>query len=171
MREIPGYLGYYATEDGNIISFRSGYPRELTKQIHKNYYHVFVRKGFGRKTQVKMPVHQLVLMAYKGVKPDPIMLTRHLNGNCLDNCPDNLEWGTVKENVQDSIRHGTAACLRLGEQHPCSKLREQDIRDIKAALAKGINQYIIAKQYNISQRHVSDIKLEKTWKHLATQGV
>lgn len=108
MKEIPGFPGYYATINGEIISMRCDSPRVIAKQIHKGYYHVFVKRGMGRRTKVKMPVHQLVLMAHEGLKPDPLSQCRHLNGNCLDNKFNNLKWGTAKENAQDSIRHGTA---------------------------------------------------------------
>ncbi len=172
MREIPGYPGYYATKDGEIISVRGGACRTLAKQNHRGYYHVFVKHGIGRKTKVKMPVHQLVLMAYIGPKPFTEAVTRHLNGNCFDNHVNNLKWGTVKENVQDSLRHGTAACLRYGELHSCSKLREDDVLAIRAAVLSGAKQIDIAKQYGITQRHVSDIKLGRTWRYLwGTQGV
>lgn len=171
MREIPGYPGYYVTEDGDVFSMRSVECRPLVKQLHKGYYHVFVKHGFGRKTKVKMPVHQLVLMAYVGPKPFAEAVTRHLNGNCLDNHISNLMWGTVKENVQDSLKHKTAACIRLGELHPCSKLKKEDVLAIRTAVFNGTRQIDIAKQYAISSKHVSDIKLGRTWKHLwGTQG-
>lgn len=166
MKEIPQFPGYYATTDGEIISMRSGIPRQLVKQIHKGYYHVFVRRGLGRKTQVKIPVHQLVLTAYKGNKPGDGYVSRHLDGDCFNNRPYNLEWGTVSENVQDSIRHGTAACLKCGDEHPAAKLKENDVLQIIDLLNQGLKQSFIAGMYGISQRHVSDIKLGKTWKQI-----
>lgn len=166
MKEIPGFPGYYATVDGEIISMRSIRPRLLVRQILKGYYHVFVRRGLGRKTKVKMPVHQLVLMAYKGPKPHPALECRHLDGNRFHNYPDNLEWGTHTENMQDSIKHGTAVCLRLGESHNRSKLTQHEVKRIYFEVNQGVPQAIIASRYGISQHHVSDIKLQKTWKHL-----
>ena len=52
-------------------------------------------------------VHQIMSYTYYGEKPEPNMLIRHLNGNSLDNRKCNLKYGTYKENVQDSIKHGT----------------------------------------------------------------
>jgi hypothetical protein len=34
------------------------------------------------------------------------MQCRHLDGNPSNNRPDNLRWGTAKENAADMIRHG-----------------------------------------------------------------
>jgi hypothetical protein len=166
MKKIPGYEGYYATEDGQIISVRTGIERALSQKIHKGYLHVFIRKGIGRHTKVKIPVHQLVLMAFKGEKASPELVCRHLNGNPLINIPSNLEWGTSKENAMDSIRHGTAVCLRHGEENNASKLTKQQVIDIEHAIKSGALETTIAKQYGISQRHVSDIKLHRTWKFL-----
>jgi hypothetical protein len=166
MKNIPGYDGYYATDEGQIISTRSGQARILSQRIHKGYLHVQIRKGIGRSTKIKTPVHQLILLAFKGNKLSPELMCRHLNGKATDNRPDNLEWGTAKENQLDAISHGTAVCLRLGERHPASKLLEQDVYNIINLLNQGYRQVDIATIYGITQRHVSDIKLGRTWKHL-----
>jgi hypothetical protein len=162
MREIPGYPGYYATEEGEIISTRVTPHRILAKQIHKDYLHVFLRSGTGRCTTHKVPVHRLILMAYEGDKPSLESQCRHLNGNRFDNRPSNLTWGTQLENLQDSIKHGTAICLRRGEAHPRAVLSDDDVKEIESLLSQGIKQSIIAEKYSISQRHVSSIKLKQT---------
>ena len=165
MKEIPGYSGYYADENGEIISYRSGQPRVLSKRMHNGYYRVNLktdRKRGSAKHHVKY-VHTLVLNAYDGPKPDDYVC-RHLNGNPLDNRPENLRWGTVQENTQDSIRHGTAACLRHGERANGTKLRLEDIHTIRRMYAEGHLQKEIAGVFSISQHHVSDIVNRKTWR-------
>lgn len=166
MKDIPGYKGYYATEEGSIISFRSGEPRILSEQIHKGYYRVQMRVDSIKGKWIKAQVHQLVLITFKGDKRSIGLMCRHLNGNPLDNRIDNLEWGTAQENHDDSVRHGTAVCLRLGDEHPHSKLNESDVLKIVSLLKQGVKQVEIAKMFRITQRHVSDIKLHQTWKHL-----
>lgn len=52
-------------------------------------------------------LHYLVVRAFHGTKPFPKAVTRHLDGNAQNNRPENLCWGTVRENVHDSIKHGT----------------------------------------------------------------
>jgi hypothetical protein len=51
-------------------------------------------------------IHRAVMLAFVGPLPDG-MVTRHLNGNPLDNRLANLEYGSPAENVQDAIGHGT----------------------------------------------------------------
>jgi len=166
MKEIPEYPGYLATENGIIYSIRSGTIIKLAQRKHKGYMHVSVKRDDDTGKRWKEPVHKLVLLAYSGERLSE-QVCRHLNGNPLDNRIENLKWGTVKENAQDSIRHGTAVCLRTGEQHIASKLKAVDIYDIRKQTLNGKKQSEIAKQYNISQRHVSDIIRNKTWKHLS----
>jgi hypothetical protein len=165
MKEIPGFPGYYATREGVIITIRTNPSKVLKQRLHKGYYHVFVKTGLGRSTKKKMPVHQLVLIAYKGPKQEG-QVGRHFNGNPLDNHADNLMWGTTADNVQDSIKHRTSACLRIGEQSNCSKLKEIEVREIKRLVDAGVYQSVLAKRFNVSQKHISDIKLGRTWRHV-----
>lgn len=166
MKLIPGYPEYFASEQGEIYSGRQGELRKIATRPHKGYLHVNIKTGYGRHTQKKEPVHKLVLLAFHGHKPNEDMVCRHLNGNPTDNQPMNLKWGTTTENVQDSIRHGTAVCLRLGEEHPASKLSVGQILFIHNESNKGVRQKTLADMFGIDQKHVSNIKLKRTWKHL-----
>lgn len=67
-------------------------------------------------------VHALVLAAFVGPRP-PGMVTRHLNGNKVDNRPENLAYGTHSENQLDNVRLGTDAQARkthCPQGHPYS---------------------------------------------------
>ncbi|ADL50541.1 HNH endonuclease [Clostridium cellulovorans] len=166
MKAIPGYHGYYATEDAQIISIRSGTERILSQRMHKGYLHVQIRKGIGRDTKVKVPVHQLVLATFKGQRKSNELVCRHLNGNPLDNRIENLEWGTVKDNCNDSIRHGTAACLRQGEKHPCSKIKNSTVVEIKHLINEGLSNRAIADMFSLKTYNINDIRAGKAWSHL-----
>jgi hypothetical protein len=166
LEPIPGFPQYLASDNGDIISIRERIPKTLKASMHKGYLHVNVKKGYGRSTQVKVPVHNLILLAFHGPKKLDNYECRHLDGNALNNTPDNLKWGTKLENTQDQIKHGTAVFLRKGEKHPCSKLTEIQVLKIKKDIISGEKQSSIATRYGIDQRHVSDIKNEITWKHL-----
>ena len=165
LKEIPGYPGFFAREDGEIISTRIGYARVLPKRMHNGYYRVNVRDGNRPSKHTPQPVHKLMLLAFVGERPDGYVC-RHLNGNALDNRISNLCWGTQRENIQDAIKHGTAVCLRHGEESICAKLTEADVLRIKELYAQGYKQKEIAELFPVTQRHISDIVNNKTWKHL-----
>lgn len=168
MRPLLNYPGYYATADGEIYSARSGALRKLSKRLHKGYFRVNVRDCCTPAREHAEPVHKLILEAFVGKRPTDLVC-RHLNGDPTDNRVANLCWGTPKENAQDSIRHGTATCLRVGEDHIAAKLTEADVLQIKKLYSEGLTQKQIAARYPVTQRHISDIVRGKTWRHLATR--
>lgn len=166
MREIPGFPGQYVTEDGKIYSDRSGELRLKPQRLDtKGYLRVNLRDGSCPVQDKQINVHTAVLLTFVGPKPNG-MECRHLNGNCLDNRLENLCWGTHEENMKDQIRHGTAACLRKGDEHIRSKLHSTDVYAIVELHRRGYLQKDIADAFFITQRHVSDIVNKKTWCHL-----
>lgn len=162
-KEIPQYPDYAADTDGNIYSYRDGTERKLSARLHRGYLHVTVKdRSVPAKTH-KEPVHKLVLNAFVGKRPDDYVC-RHLNGHATDNRLENLCWGTVQENMQDEIRHGTAVCLRHGERAIASKLSLDDVLKIRWLYRFGYKQCELAVWFHINQRHVSDIVRCRTWK-------
>lgn len=63
--------------------------------------------------QKRAHIHHLVCEAFHGPRPEGL-LALHRNGDKLDNRAENLYWGTSRQNMEDSIRHGTAA-IQPGE--------------------------------------------------------
>lgn len=161
MRPIPGYPGYVASGSGTILSSRHG--TALRVHLHKGYGHVRIYAQ-GRKRL--LPVHQLVLHAFKGPRPSSAHVARHLNGRATDNRASNLVWGTASDNACDSMRHGTAVCLRRGDESIRSRLSSWQVLEIERRARTGEPQARIAAEFGVTQVHVSYIKLHKTWCHL-----
>jgi hypothetical protein len=86
------------------------------------------------------------------------------NPSCVN--PDHLWRGTQAENMQDMSAKG---------RHSAGKLTEQDVRYIKAFLAAGAKQRVIAKNFGVSAMQISHINTGKRWGHVkvthAPQGV
>lgn len=81
-------------------------------------------------------VHQVVLDAFMGPRP-PKMVSRHLNGDSLDNRVANLAYGTQKENWADAVR---VNAITRGSDRTGHKLDEHQVAYIKAQLEAGANQ-------------------------------
>ena len=106
-KDIPNYEGYYQVSNkGNIKSLQfqcnltnKKYPREkilkqkIDKQKNKR---VSLWKDGKEKSWL---VHRLVGISFLG-NTDESMTINHKDGNRLNNNVSNLEWCTLKENIQ-----------------------------------------------------------------------
>lgn len=163
LKEIPQYPGFFASDTGEIYSKRSGNLHLLNKRIHKGYYRVNVRDNNHPCIDHVENVHKLVLNAFVGERPEGYVC-RHLNGNALDNHIENLCWGTPKENVADSVRHGTAAFLHFeGENHPRAKLSQIDVDAIRYLQARGKKRKDIAKFFDVDPSTIGAVMRGINW--------
>ena len=167
---IPGFPGYAAREDGQILSWRrpggdGGGIKDTSRVLkvsrtHRGYLRLIVYKD---RKPVNMYVHILILIAFHGQKPDG-MQSRHLNGDQLCNRPDNLCWGTKLENEHDRRRHGT---IPRGAKQHSAKLTDAKVIEIRRRLAAGEYGNRLATEYGISPSSMSAIRLRQTWTHLS----
>lgn len=108
-------------------------------------------------------LHTAVCEAAHGPKPNGEARVRHLNGDPLDNRPDNLRWGTQKENCQDTVRHGRST---RGQSNPQSVLTENDVHDIRRRCSRGGSQSKVGGDYNVCQGTISAIICGRSWQWL-----
>lgn len=145
-RDVPGFPLYQASDDGRVRCLRAAPPRVLVQLPIEGYPTVLVRMGKGRHTKKRVPVHRLVLLAFKGV-PSPGLVCRHVNGLKADNRPDNLEWGTNTENFLDAVLHGTAPCTKPRDEHPATKFTTATIDAMRAMRDRGASDKAIAARF------------------------
>lgn len=125
--------------------------------------------GHGRLSGRSGPAlaHVYVLNNTQGAKPSPKHEGCHRCGNGNLGCvnPRHLYWGTRSENMRDRKLHGVAVNppRMIGSQNPITKLSEDEVRQIKAALSAGVTGLQLAKKYNVSSSAVHNIKLGKAW--------
>ena len=102
--------------------------------------------------------HRLSLSHSLGRPIGNRLLVRHTcrNRNCLN--PAHLQEGTHKDNYADYIRDGTNA---KGEKVTISKLKEQQVKEIKASDKRHCE---LAKIYNVHYLTILNIKHGRTWK-------
>ena len=79
---------------------RSGaVSRANTSAQHTYLLAMVYRTGEDKSRQHPRKVHQLVCEAFHGPKPFPEAVVIHINEDAHDNRPENLRWGTQKENL------------------------------------------------------------------------
>lgn len=152
LKQIPGYQGYSACDDGRIFSHKSGKFLKPTPN-HKGYFRVQLSIAGKSTTHC---VHTLVLLTFVGARPAGCV-ARHRSGDKGDNALSNLVWGTAIENEADKLAHGTFIC---GEKHPKAILTDDEVAEIRMAKTLGgehWNSRLLAKKFGVKQDTIQKI--------------
>ena len=109
-------------------------------------------------------VHRIVLESFDGL-PEKHEECNHKNGIKIDNKLTNLEWVTRSQNILHKFRTLKYEAPN-GENNGRSKLKSNDILKIRKLCIQGSSQKDIAKQFHVHTTTISNIKNNKTWKHI-----
>ena len=116
-KDINGFSNYQISNYGRVKS-KSRYVNVGIKNVNKfykqekiinqyyngrGYMQVTIYNDIGKPKTIK--VHRLVARAFIENKNN-LPQVNHKDGNKLNNCIDNLEWITHKENIRHSYRTG-----------------------------------------------------------------
>lgn len=123
------------------------------------YLAVCVRNHAGQTSRV---VHQLMMTAFHGSKPEKTMCCHGIAGKFC-NLPSNLCYGTNSRNQLDRHRDGTAW---IGEKNPNNTVSTASVRKAFELRQKGLSLREIGLQCGITKSYVSAILRGKAWKHL-----
>lgn len=171
-KPVPGWP-YEASEDGQLRSARTG--SVLRPSVTAGGYQKCTFQF--NKTRREVRVHRAIAEAWIGHIPAGYVVN-HLDGNKLNNRPDNLEIVTPKENVAHAVRTGLAALgdrhwvrrhpelVRRGAEGTAAKLSEDDVLRIRAALAGRVSLNRLAAEFSVSKRTIARIRDRKIWAHL-----
>jgi transposase len=121
-----------------------------------------VRQGVKQKPIL---VHRLVALTFLGEPPTPDHDVNHLNGNRVDNRPDNLAWATRSENIEHAYKTGLH--LRyVGSKSSAAKLTEEQVSEILQRIAKREYRQTLADEFSISIKMIDEIVSGAHWKHV-----
>ena len=103
-RPVPDWEGLYEVSDfGRFRSVRTGHV--LAMHYNRGNYAVIGLCRNGK--QSPFAAHRLVLRAFKGEPLTNDLHVCHINGDRVDNRPENMYWGTPLDNAEDMRRHKT----------------------------------------------------------------
>lgn len=155
---VVGFPDYVAGVDGFVYRKRG---RELTRlsgvENSSGYLTVWLYADGVRKTSM---VHHVICRSFHGEPEIDDPQVRHMDGDRLNNAPENLQWGTRSDNMQDAIKDGSFA---KGSRHGGSKLDERAVREI---LEGECSVREASANWNVSPNTIRSIRKGKSWKHV-----
>lgn len=170
-KDITGFPGYQVSDHGQVRSFwkRTGWGKgTFLVSVAQRILHPGIVQGYlfvnlwkdGKPTNSK--IHRLVLTTFMGPCPSGLEGC-HNDGKRSNNFLLNLRWDTRKENMRDSVKHGTHNCLR----HYPAKLNAAQVIQIRKLYAtKGHTMRGLAKVFGVCQGTISTIVHRRKWKHV-----
>jgi len=120
-KPIIGFTDYFVTDDGIVLSKKSG--REKVLSLKKDRYGYMVAHLSENGKAFDRLVHRLVATAFIP-NPEGKPFVNHKDGDKTNNSVDNLEWVTQKENIRHSIEvlGNCPRKLNNGKKKPVLKL-------------------------------------------------
>lgn len=107
--------------------------------------------------------HRLSYMVHKGPIEGLHICHKCDNRACIN--PAHLFAGNRSDNMRDMWSKKRHKPVKLtGETNPQSKLTEDDVRAIRAAV--GVKQKDLAKKYGVDRAHISQIRSGGRWGHI-----
>lgn len=160
-KDIKGYEGKYKVSSfGNIFSLKSN--RLLSPHTNKRGYVYIVFGDNGKEKGFR--VHRLVAEAFIP-NPENKPHVNHIDHVKNNNNVNNLEWCTVKENIQASVLAGKNG--HKGEKNATAILSDQTVREICILLQQGERDVDVAKKYSVNKIYVNSIRHGRKWLHIS----
>lgn len=151
---VRGYEEHYlVTSEGRVFSLRKN--RFIKAQ--DNMYGYLKISLYKDKKLKSFKLHKLVADAFLS-KPSPKHQINHKNGNKHDCSLDNLEYMTCSENNRHAINY-----LKVRRCTRPNFLTEVDVIAIKKLLKCKTPHQKIAKLFDCSRSHITNIGLGKNW--------
>ncbi|WP_300573472.1 HNH endonuclease signature motif containing protein [Phenylobacterium sp.] len=159
-RVVPSVPGYLASTHGRLM--KAPYLAPLPNGGVRNYggeptYGVWVDSERRYITNIdghSRKVARLVCEAFHGPAPDGFPVCMHLDEDSRNNRPENLQWGTQKENLAAPGYRAVLAQRRLSDRRQIS---DADVQDMRLRAARGETVASIAARYSLSAGYTSRI--------------
>lgn len=164
-KPIPSLPGYEASSCGRIrraVVLSNNHPPRVMKCTTFNSGYICFQTRLGDK-RYTAAVHRLVCEAFHGPAPFPRAEVRHLDGSRDNNSPENLQWGSAKENAADRTGHGRTA---RGEDHRRAGMDKKIVTAMFRLSAKGMTAKDISEVFDVHKSTVSRVLAGTSWAHI-----
>ncbi len=100
--------------------------------------------------------HRLAFERAHGPIPPGMFVCHHCDNPACCN-PKHLFLGTPADNTHDCIAKGRSRHVK-GEQHGGAKLTDEEVRQMRCALALGVSQRWLGRLFDVSHNHIGRIQ-------------
>jgi hypothetical protein len=166
-RVVYGWPNYEVSDYGNV---RRAVPASgtavgliLRPNMRKGYLSY---RLYSHQNGTHVSAHVLVCAAFHGPRPSTKHEVAHWDGARTNCWKGNLRWATGLKNAADRERHGRTA---RGAANGFARLTEAAVAMIKGNIRNGRHGVLtmLAREHAVSLSTIHDIKVGRTWKHVA----
>lgn len=157
---------YIINDKDEFFNTRTGNKLKTTNTVD-GYVSICLMKKGGGTTLLK--VHRLLMMAFRPVDDMDKKQVNHIDGNKHNNCFDNLEWVTPKENIRHAWRTGLSNSDYLqGEKTNFNHYSEKQAKTVIELLKsqKYTDKQIAEITGLPSRSFIAKIRRGETWTYL-----
>lgn len=135
--------------------------KKAKKENNRGYVMTSLFKDGSEKTLL---IHRLVALAFIP-NPNNLPEVNHKDGNKRNNCVDNLEWMTSKENQNHARRSGLSN--QHGQYSVNSKLKDHEAIEIRKLWDTGdYSQVKLSSIFNVSTSVIARVIKRKAYTHI-----
>jgi HNH endonuclease len=153
--KVPAVLSLELSGD---LRFRGPRGLRQVRYDRNGRPYVIARKLVGPESdgwaRSRVMLHRAVISLVLGRRLGCDELVCHRDDDPRNNWPDNLYLGDHASNVADSLRNGGR--LR-GDKHPCTKILDAQVREIRLALFRGERGVDLARAHGVHRSTISRI--------------
>lgn len=149
---------YIITEQGEVINSETS--SILKHMVDRNGYHYVNLSTNNNLTTYR--IHRLV--AENFVRGFFVGATvNHIDGIKSHNCVSNLEWVSLKANIQHAYALGLS---KVGQDRQQALLDDSDVSEIKEGFVIGTPNKELAERYGVHKSTIQNIKSGRAWAHI-----
>lgn len=157
-RTVPGFDNYLCSRTGFVKNKKTG---RILKPADDSDGYPKVTLTNSLKKKHCIAVHRVVATTYLWNKDKPQV--NHKDGNKHNNCVENLEWVTNKENIAHAIRTGLLKVK--GSDNANAKINSRTAKHIRELFVSGKwNKCQLGRMFGISRTMVRYIVEGKNWR-------
>jgi hypothetical protein len=133
------------------------------RSCRNTYGYSMLRIQVGNKKQVHL-IHRLVATAFIP-NPENKPCVNHKDLNKSNNCVDNLEWVTYRENSLHATENGVLISYK-GRESNLTKYTEEQVREVYKLCKTGVSQYKAGIVVGMPRPTVASIIQKVSWRHI-----